>query len=239
MNNSIFDINYTLDVSGANIIRLSNNKNSVLMANRCAASCDMIGQKYSFFEGVDATSGDLIIPDHIKRSYGHFLPLLKQTNDMLTLGEIGCFLSHFFLWVKCATIEEPIIILEHDAVMVKPYTKHSFINTMAYLGCKEQAADEFTYNSTLPPHAKISKNYFFVLRLHAYAIDPVFAKNLIADVITNGLHAPADMMININKYSIVQPGLFAFDSPIGTTIQGRDNTRTPDQDQSDYVLINS
>jgi len=35
-------------------------------------------------------------------------------------ARIACFMSHFFLWEKCASGEEPIVILEDDAVEVEP-----------------------------------------------------------------------------------------------------------------------
>ena len=34
----------------------------------------------------------------------------------LTKGEVGCFLTHYHLWKKCIQLNEPIIILEDDAV---------------------------------------------------------------------------------------------------------------------------
>lgn len=34
-------------------------------------------------------------------------------------GHQGCFLSHFELWMKCVKLDEPIIILEHDAVFIR------------------------------------------------------------------------------------------------------------------------
>lgn len=35
-------------------------------------------------------------------------------------GHQGCFLSHFELWIKCAKLNEPIIILEHDGIFIRP-----------------------------------------------------------------------------------------------------------------------
>lgn len=42
------------------------------------------------------------------------------TRDLIdNPGHQGCFLSHFELWVKCVKLNEPIIILEHDAIFVR------------------------------------------------------------------------------------------------------------------------
>lgn len=35
-------------------------------------------------------------------------------------GHQGCFLSHFELWMKCVQLDEPILILEHDGVFIRP-----------------------------------------------------------------------------------------------------------------------
>lgn len=48
------------------------------------------------------------------------LELKKHKNRDLTKGEIGCFLSHYELWLKCIALNEPIIILEHDGIFIRP-----------------------------------------------------------------------------------------------------------------------
>ena len=45
-------------------------------------------------------------------------PILKTH---LTKGEVGCFLSHYNLWLKCIALGEPIIILEDDAIIGDSY----------------------------------------------------------------------------------------------------------------------
>ena len=35
----------------------------------------------------------------------------------ITNGEVGCYLSHYNMWIKCIEINEPIIILEDDAIL--------------------------------------------------------------------------------------------------------------------------
>ena len=43
-------------------------------------------------------------------------PLLHK-GSMNKLGTWGCFFSHWNLWNKCVELNEPIIILEHDAII--------------------------------------------------------------------------------------------------------------------------
>lgn len=42
-------------------------------------------------------------------------------------SKIGCAMSHFTLWEKCAELDEPILILEHDAVFLRPLADVDFI----------------------------------------------------------------------------------------------------------------
>lgn len=38
-------------------------------------------------------------------------------------GVKGCYMSHFHLWLKCISLNEPIVILEHDAIINSPWPK--------------------------------------------------------------------------------------------------------------------
>ena len=35
-------------------------------------------------------------------------------------ARIACFFSHYELWKKCIQLDEPILILEHDAIFIRP-----------------------------------------------------------------------------------------------------------------------
>lgn len=43
-------------------------------------------------------------------------------NTHLTSGEVGCFLSHYGLWKKCVELDEPILILEDDAIVTDRFS---------------------------------------------------------------------------------------------------------------------
>jgi len=51
------------------------------------------------------------------REYGITRFLTRDIID--NPGHQGCFLSHFELWMKCVKLNEPTIILEHDAVFIR------------------------------------------------------------------------------------------------------------------------
>ena len=47
----------------------------------------------------------------------------------LTHGEVGCFMSHYELWDQCISLNEPIIILEDEAVMTDRYSNEEIETT--------------------------------------------------------------------------------------------------------------
>ena len=64
-------------------------------------------------------------------------------NTHITHGEVGCFLSHFELWEKCIYLNEPIIILEDDAIVTDRFSVEEIRDTLKkgcnflYLGYRE------------------------------------------------------------------------------------------------------
>lgn len=51
------------------------------------------------------------------RKYGITRFLTRDIIDQP--GHQGCFLSHFEVWMKCAKLNEPVIVLEHDGVFIR------------------------------------------------------------------------------------------------------------------------
>ncbi|WP_100968823.1 glycosyltransferase family 25 protein [Helicobacter pylori] len=41
----------------------------------------------------------------------------SDISDGLTLPELGCYLSHYFLWKECVKTNQPVVILEDDTVL--------------------------------------------------------------------------------------------------------------------------
>ena len=216
------------DVYGAFIIRLSGNETSETLARRCASSCDKIGQKYEYWEAYNGIENPIKLPEH----HSPIIDLMKITDHYLTRGEVACALSHISLWAKCVLLDKPIVILEHDAIMLKPYTTHPLYNSIGYLGGREQAKSKWPVKS-IPPYASEGLNYHFICRAHAYAIDPIIAKNMLAHVIKMGIHAPLDIMLRADIFPIHQLDLYAYDEDGETTILQRPKTgRTTDKNDN-------
>lgn len=209
-----------LTVENAYIITILGNSLSEELSSRCQTSCSQIGQPYTIWEAFDGTNNSTIkIPEHLKNQ--NWLSWIKQYDYELSISEVACYLSHISLWARCLDIDKPIVILEHDAIMLKPYTNHIGYNQIGYLGCYEQQVQGWKVSPT-PIFAAKGNNYKFMLRAHAYAIDPHSAKNLMASTLKYGINESLDVSIRADVFNIIQPGLFAFDLPAKqTTIANR------------------
>jgi len=211
-----YKYSYNVHVDSAYIITVKGNKLSEKLAHRCAESCKKVNQPYKIYYGFDGTDKhNIIVPEELKNE--SWLKWIKLHTNILSTTQLSCFYSHLSLWSKCLELDRPIVILEHDAIMVKPYDIHNAWNSIVYLGSAEQVRDSRLF--VIPPHGSAEDGTNrFICRAHAYAIDPPIAKNLLSHVIKNGICAPLDVTIRCDLFPIVQPGLYAYDEFSGSII---------------------
>ncbi len=110
------------------IIRLAQDKYSQEMAERCKASAPR-SLDLHMFEAIDQSESRLVLsalglrwtwPSLGARDVCPNTGLKRHSYDRNDPGaRIGCALSHYMLWEKCATLDEPLMILEHDAVFLR------------------------------------------------------------------------------------------------------------------------
>lgn len=216
---SLFN-SYNTGVSKAYIIRVEGHEEGEHKAGRCADSCDNVGMPWEYWDAYNGLGGTIAPPEH----HSGVMEMVKVTDHYMTRGEVACALSHISLWQKCVIDDQPLVVLEHDSIMVQPYLNHSVYNSICYLGGHEQAKQGWQVLPT-PPHASEGPNYHFICRAHAYAIDPAVAKNLLAHVLKYGINAPLDILIRADVFPIHQMGLYAYNEWDGdktnTTILGR------------------
>ena len=212
-----------IEIENTYIITVKGNESSENYSKRCQQSCESVGQPYTVWDAFDGTKGhDIIVPDHSKND--SFIKMMKVTDHYLRRGEVACALSHISLWRHCAVIDRPIVILEHDAIMVKKITALNSFNSIVFLGSNEWAEQGWKIYP-IPPHASEGPNYLFICRAHAYAIDPIVAKNLLAHVLQHGICSPLDIMMRADLFNISHQGMFAYDKNVDlvndTTIKAR------------------
>jgi hypothetical protein len=199
---------YNQDIESAYIITIKNHGVSEKLSLRCQKSCKKLGMPYKVWEAYDGTSGKIKEPEHLKNSV--HMSWFKQLDQKLSVTEVCCALSHISLYCHCIEIDRPIVILEHDAIMLKKINEHPCYNTILYLGSVEQYKQGCPILHT-PIHLGKSKNLHCMCRTHAYSIDPPIAKNIISHILKLGIHESADVMLRADIFPIVQLGLYAYD----------------------------
>jgi hypothetical protein len=210
---------YNQSVTKAYIIRIPNHEMSMQKAQRVPRAA--IWRAWSGNTGTPTTGCRTRLPP---AHHGGVPAMVKVTDHYMTRGEVACALSHISLWQKCVLDDQPLVVLEHDSVMVQPYAHHAVFNSICYLGSNEQVNQGWQVLPT-PPHASEGPNYHFICRAHAYAIDPAVAKNMLAHVLKYGISAPLDILLRADIFPIHQMGVYAYNGWEGdmkdTTILGR------------------
>lgn len=217
---------YNREIENAYIIALPRHPLSQKHLKECIQSCEQVGQNYVVWEGFDGTAGEIQIPPQCADN--PFFRVFKVTDHWLTKTEVACALSHISLWLHCIIIDRPIIILEHDAIMLNTIQHHDCFNSIIWLGSKE--IKEMPDLMPIPPHGCAGHNYHYILRAHAYAIDPIVAKNLLAHVIQMGICSPLDLIMRADLFNIIHKGCIAYDkneSKYDTTMKNRNNETRP------------
>jgi len=222
---------YNTEIDSAYIISIRGNTKSETYTQRCIDSCKRAGMPYKIWDAFDGSKQEpIIVPDHSKNC--SFMSIVKIMDNYLTKAEVACALSHISLWLHCAKIDKPIVILEHDAVMLKSLTHFPGFNTIVFLGSIEWAERNWPIMQ-VPLHGSDGPNKHFICRAHAYAIDPVVAKNMLSNILKMGIYAPLDEMVAADLYNISHVGCIAYDKASETTIcvrptEGRRNTKNDD-----------
>lgn len=220
--------NYSPQVDCAYVITLPGNETSERCTARCIDSLNAVGMNYQLFPGFDGTDRKTIkTPQHLIGQ--EWLKWIKVADHLLSYPEIACAMSHIALWAHCVSINKPIVILEHDSVMLKKYTSmpgFCCVDTLGHMYWANEALSQLNlrdYN-TLQEYLKenelrtignfpilncTNQNYLYQMGQHAYAIDPHAAKKLLSNVFSHGLIQTNDTMVNINDIAIWTSGLYA------------------------------
>jgi GR25 family glycosyltransferase involved in LPS biosynthesis len=150
----------------------------------CLDSAKKYNWTVEVFWGVDGRSITEDTWKHAGLSYRTDKPTMHRP------GVQGCFLSHWALWQKCVNINEPIIILEHDAVIQSQWKTIDISNGILKLhkhySGKKSKIDEHSGNWSKSghayclssDHAKILIN--FVKQVGAYEVDRIIGDKVIS-----------------------------------------------------------
>ena len=165
------------------VIAIKGHPVSELQLRDCLDSARQFNWNVETFWGVDGRT----ITTETWKLEGLTPRLDKPT--MNRLGVQGCFLSHWNLWNKCVELNEPIIILEHDALIqdfwntieidnaiIKLHRHYSRKNTKLDNDTGEWSKSGHAY-CILPSHAKKLIN--FVKKYGAFEVDRIIGSKVI------------------------------------------------------------
>lgn len=117
----------------AYIITLTTHPKSTAAAKRCIGSANI---PISIFDAVTEEDAERIMREEKimwkypwKGEQMDFKAGLRKSAYPTTnpLRRVACFLSHYMLWKMCVDKDEPIMILEHDAIFIKPFDETAFM----------------------------------------------------------------------------------------------------------------
>lgn len=185
------------------IIRLKNNEISEKHAYECVEQAKKFGIDVEYF---DAINGNDYF-QHIKRL--NIYPRYKFKKGRV--GVYGCFLSHYYLWVKCAEEKIPLLILEHDGYFIKSLPENILDQFQDVLKLDNNDPFSKSYNTVIDSESdtplKIEKYHNsqakfleknqtgnYLRGAYGYIIKPFAAQKIIDWIYRNGF-LPADNQI--------------------------------------------
>ena len=101
-------------------------------------------------------------------------PLLKRG---LTHGEIGCFLSHWYLWEECEEYNEPFLILEDDVRLLKKVPRELPEGDIVYLCWNEMMKEGASEDKPCYPYW--TSAYIITPKAARYLLQSDFRHNII------------------------------------------------------------
>lgn len=111
---------------------------------------EKIGLECEFFQAVDGRENKKhsLFNRHDKKKR----MLIK--GNLLRGPELGCYSSHYLLWEKCVSLNEPIIVLEDDAIII-PDNFSDFYNNIKNLKTDYECIRLFYCEKRKPKFLKI------------------------------------------------------------------------------------
>ena len=135
------------------VIRLKDIDISEKLAQECIDSCKSHGLIVYPYDGIYGEEN--ISAKHAEYGIKPWREKMKKNR----LGVKGCFLSHYSIWQHCVQLDKPIIVFEHDAILLRPIPK-------------DLEFDEFLL---LDPFNKMSKEYSAHHSIeHSFSIEEYF-----------------------------------------------------------------
>lgn len=192
------------------IVHLSKIEKSLESALRLQKELLNVNIKAVLFEG---SYGDVTKKEYERIGRKHHPWTFKGPNALLpedfklqqsTPGIIGCFDSQYRLWQKCVEINEPIMIFEDDAHIIRPYTPVEWDDVLSLVSSHGKKMTNYRHYIDNPKGiAKASFYHRSSMPGNAgYAIKPHAAKILVDTFANSFLPADNAIMQHLVKIQI-------------------------------------
>ena len=168
----------------------------------CVQSLEQHGWSYEIFPAVD---GSKVTEQDWKRTG---ITMSDQGKIKRRPGAQCCWLSHFAVWCRCIEQDQPVIVLEHDAIVTEPWPNNINLDTQLI---KLYCSAECKINPTFGLWSKGS---------HAYTVTPAQAQRIIDHARKHGAQA-----LDKHLGDQVLPWTF-FDQDLVTLNPGRGRSST-------------
>ena len=173
------------------VITITENNRSVQVADRCVKSGLVFGYKINKHKAYTPENCD-VYEELKKLKYPS-----AAFNEIYSRPEncIAGFLSHHSLWKKCVRSKEPIVIFEHDAVLIGDIPQMMMFDI---LNLGKPSYGKFNTPSFIGYGSLVSKPYF--PGAHAYRLTPKGAQQLIDECVFSA--GPTDIYIHSSKFTL-------------------------------------
>jgi GR25 family glycosyltransferase involved in LPS biosynthesis len=94
------------------VMRRKGDELSERLADECIASGKKFGINIEKFDGIYDNHDAILAQEGLFPNPG----IVKKLRN----GYKGCFLSHYLVWKKAIEFNEPILVFEHDAIILRP-----------------------------------------------------------------------------------------------------------------------
>ena len=177
------------------VITVKDNEKSEEAADRCIKSAARFGIEAEKHYGYNAKD-DVI---SVAKEEGILSIDRFRTNEFSRFPNVlAAFLSHRSLWKKCHLEEKPMIIFEHDAVVVDTIPVNTPFKHLVSIG--KPSYGKFNIPSVIGLGPLKSKPY--LPGAHAYMLKPSGANQLLRAAVQKA--EPTDIFINMYNFPWVQ-----------------------------------
>lgn len=121
------------------IIALKGHEQSELLANRSLNAALSLGYDANIFYSLTDISNPNCAKSFDFLNSQNVYPVFKPVDPYFNMykywtnvnGIRGSFSSHYRLFLECINLDEPIIILEHDGILLNPWKDHQWLDVLS------------------------------------------------------------------------------------------------------------